>query len=372
MWADLAEASRTATPRRSTTSGRHRPTPASTRTADDRRAPGIDGLRRTRASTVGPTTYGPGSPAPGRRCCCSTASRRRTTAGTASRRALAERADGRRVRPQGLRREPRPAPGGELRRGLDQARDGGRAARADGARSGSIASPSSGTTAAARVAYRMALDHPDAVERLCVLNIVPTVDQFERMAAEAALDYFPWYLLAQPRTVRRARRDRRERRGGRPSPARRRGSPTPGAITPEATERYVAAFTRRGDRGHLRRVPGGVPPRPPDGRRRPRGRAADRAVRCSCIGATRRGRCPTGRCASGGGGPRTSRAARCRRGTSFPRRPRRRWARRFAGSSPPPADRRPPPGRPRALRPAGSSSPSTSVCRLRTKTVPWV
>jgi haloacetate dehalogenase len=49
-----------------------------------------------------------------------------------------------------------------------------------------------------RVAYRMALDHPGAVQRLAVLNIVPTVDQFERMAADAALDYWPWFLLAQP------------------------------------------------------------------------------------------------------------------------------------------------------------------------------
>jgi haloacetate dehalogenase len=50
----------------------------------------------------------------------------------------------------------------------------------------------------ARVAYRMALDEPQRVERLCVLNIVPTVDQFERMAAAAALEYWPWFLLAQP------------------------------------------------------------------------------------------------------------------------------------------------------------------------------
>jgi haloacetate dehalogenase len=49
-----------------------------------------------------------------------------------------------------------------------------------------------------RVAYRMALDRPDAVERLAVLNIVPTVEQFERMAADVALDYYPWLLLAQP------------------------------------------------------------------------------------------------------------------------------------------------------------------------------
>ena len=49
-----------------------------------------------------------------------------------------------------------------------------------------------------RVAYRMALDHPDAVDRLTVLNIVPTVDQFERMAEGASLGYWPWYFLAQP------------------------------------------------------------------------------------------------------------------------------------------------------------------------------
>ena len=50
----------------------------------------------------------------------------------------------------------------------------------------------------ARVAYRMALDHPDRVHGLTVLNIVPTLDQFERMADQLSLDYYPWYLLAQP------------------------------------------------------------------------------------------------------------------------------------------------------------------------------
>jgi haloacetate dehalogenase len=49
-----------------------------------------------------------------------------------------------------------------------------------------------------RVAYRMALDHPATVTRLAVLNIVPTVDQFERMAEGAALEYYPWFFLAQP------------------------------------------------------------------------------------------------------------------------------------------------------------------------------
>ncbi len=31
-----------------------------------------------------------------------------------------------------------------------------------------------------------------------MLNIVPTVDQFERMAEGASLGYWPWYFLAQP------------------------------------------------------------------------------------------------------------------------------------------------------------------------------
>jgi haloacetate dehalogenase len=50
----------------------------------------------------------------------------------------------------------------------------------------------------ARVAYRLALDHPERVERLAVLNIVPTLDQFERMSGGPSLGYWPWFLLAQP------------------------------------------------------------------------------------------------------------------------------------------------------------------------------
>jgi haloacetate dehalogenase len=50
----------------------------------------------------------------------------------------------------------------------------------------------------ARVAYRMALDHPDRVTRACVLNIVPTIEQFEAFNADSALEYWPFVLLAQP------------------------------------------------------------------------------------------------------------------------------------------------------------------------------
>jgi haloacetate dehalogenase len=49
-----------------------------------------------------------------------------------------------------------------------------------------------------RVAYRMALDHSDRVERLAVLDILPTETVWERADARFALAYWPWSLLAQP------------------------------------------------------------------------------------------------------------------------------------------------------------------------------
>jgi haloacetate dehalogenase len=48
----------------------------------------------------------------------------------------------------------------------------------------------------ARVAYRMALDHPDRITHLGVLNVIPTVEQFERMTADTALENSPFLLLA--------------------------------------------------------------------------------------------------------------------------------------------------------------------------------
>lgn len=49
-----------------------------------------------------------------------------------------------------------------------------------------------------RVAYRLALDHPDHVDRLAVLDIVPTADAWQRADANFALAFWPWSLLAQP------------------------------------------------------------------------------------------------------------------------------------------------------------------------------
>ena len=50
----------------------------------------------------------------------------------------------------------------------------------------------------ARVAHRLALDHPEAVERLCVMDIVPTLHHFETAGMEFALGYYHWFWLAQP------------------------------------------------------------------------------------------------------------------------------------------------------------------------------
>jgi haloacetate dehalogenase len=50
----------------------------------------------------------------------------------------------------------------------------------------------------ARVAYRLALDHGERVTRAAVLNVVPTLEQFERMGAGPSLGFWPWFLLAQP------------------------------------------------------------------------------------------------------------------------------------------------------------------------------
>jgi haloacetate dehalogenase len=49
-----------------------------------------------------------------------------------------------------------------------------------------------------RVAYRMALDHPDRIERLAVLDILPVDMVWERADTRFALGYWPWSLLAQP------------------------------------------------------------------------------------------------------------------------------------------------------------------------------
>jgi haloacetate dehalogenase len=49
-----------------------------------------------------------------------------------------------------------------------------------------------------RVAYRMALDQPDRIERLAVLDVLPGTTMWDRADARMALAFWPWVLLAQP------------------------------------------------------------------------------------------------------------------------------------------------------------------------------
>jgi haloacetate dehalogenase len=49
-----------------------------------------------------------------------------------------------------------------------------------------------------RVAYRLALDHPAYVNRVAVLDVVPTHTAWQHADADFALGFWPWSLLAQP------------------------------------------------------------------------------------------------------------------------------------------------------------------------------
>lgn len=50
----------------------------------------------------------------------------------------------------------------------------------------------------ARVAHRLALDHPDAVQRLALLDIAPTLAMYEQTSEAFARAYWHWFFLIQP------------------------------------------------------------------------------------------------------------------------------------------------------------------------------
>lgn len=49
-----------------------------------------------------------------------------------------------------------------------------------------------------RVAYRLALDEPETVTRLAVLDIIPTYEMWQRMNAQLAMTTYHWMFFAQP------------------------------------------------------------------------------------------------------------------------------------------------------------------------------
>ena len=74
-----------------------------------------------------------------------------------------------------------------------------------------------------------------------MLNVVPTVEQFDRLDADSALEYWPFLLLAQPAPFAEelvaAAAEHVVRHLLATWPA------SPEAIAPDAVERYVRAFT---------------------------------------------------------------------------------------------------------------------------------
>ena len=52
-----------------------------------------------------------------------------------------------------------------------------------------------------RVAHRLALDHPGAVAKLCVIDIAPTLTMYERTDMAFATAYYHWFYLIQPQPL---------------------------------------------------------------------------------------------------------------------------------------------------------------------------
>lgn len=50
----------------------------------------------------------------------------------------------------------------------------------------------------ARVAHRMALDHPDAVTRVALLDILPTLHVYDHVDRALATAYYHWFFFIQP------------------------------------------------------------------------------------------------------------------------------------------------------------------------------
>ncbi|MEO5880777.1 MAG: alpha/beta hydrolase [Caldimonas sp.] len=49
-----------------------------------------------------------------------------------------------------------------------------------------------------RVAHRLALDHAGRIERMALIDIVPTLDMYELVDMRAAIGYYHWFFLIQP------------------------------------------------------------------------------------------------------------------------------------------------------------------------------
>lgn len=53
------------------------------------------------------------------------------------------------------------------------------------------------------VAFRMAMDHPEAVSRVALLDCIPIVEHLERITPEFATQWWHWFFFLQPETPER-------------------------------------------------------------------------------------------------------------------------------------------------------------------------
>ncbi|HLO74989.1 MAG TPA: alpha/beta hydrolase [Magnetospirillum sp.] len=92
-----------------------------------------------------------------------------------------------------------------------------------------------------RVVHRMALDHPDRVERAAVLDIAPTATMYARADKDFATRYFWWFFNIQPAPLPETLI------GANPEfylqTHLTKQNKTPGAITPEAMAEYRRCYT---------------------------------------------------------------------------------------------------------------------------------
>lgn len=95
-----------------------------------------------------------------------------------------------------------------------------------------------------RVAHRLCLDHPDAVEKVALLDIAPTLTMYNDTSKEFATRYVWWFLQIQPAMLPEHLisadpvfylRDHLAVQGK-----------TPGAVTPEAMGEYIRCYCCRG------------------------------------------------------------------------------------------------------------------------------
>jgi len=95
-----------------------------------------------------------------------------------------------------------------------------------------------------RVAHRLCLDHPEAVEKVAFLDIAPTLTMYNDTSKEFATKYVWWFLQIQPEPMPEYLisldpvyylRDHLEVQGK-----------TPGAVTPEAMAEYIRCYCCKG------------------------------------------------------------------------------------------------------------------------------